>query len=69
MTNAPLSSYSPFDMRVQNELVLYHLVQDVIARVPHLRNRDACRKQIEHKIDSNAHEQHTPEVLNGRGTP
>ena len=46
---------TPFDMRVQNDLDRFHLVQDVVDRVPNLGSKGAYLKQqmqdklIEHK--------------------
>jgi xylulose-5-phosphate/fructose-6-phosphate phosphoketolase len=61
---------TPFDMRVQNELDRFHLVQDVVDRIPGLGSPGAYLKQkmanklIEHKqyIDQNGIDM--PEILN-----
>jgi xylulose-5-phosphate/fructose-6-phosphate phosphoketolase len=37
---------TPFDMRVQNELDRFHLVQDVVDRVPHLGTKGSYLKQL-----------------------
>ncbi|GAB4022125.1 phosphoketolase family protein [Spirosoma koreense] len=61
---------TPFDMTVLNELDRYHLVQDVIDRLPLLRNRLAYLKQemqdklIEHRQYINTYGQDMPEVRN-----
>jgi xylulose-5-phosphate/fructose-6-phosphate phosphoketolase len=61
---------TPFDMRVQNDLDRFHLVEDVVDRVPNLGSRGAYLKQpmrdtlIEHKHFIDAHGQHMPEIQN-----
>jgi xylulose-5-phosphate/fructose-6-phosphate phosphoketolase len=63
---------TPFDMVVMNDLDRYHLVEDVIDRVPHLGSRLAYLKQrlrdklIEHKQYISTYGEDMPEVRNWR---
>ena len=51
---------TPFDMRVQNDLDRFHLVQDVIDRVPGLGSRgDYLRQAMRNKLIVHKHHIHT----------
>ncbi|MBF0585626.1 phosphoketolase family protein [Prosthecochloris sp. N3] len=63
---------TPFDMVVMNDLDRYHLVADVVDRVPKLRQRAAYVKQyvrdrlIEHKQYIHEHGEDMPEIRDWR---
>jgi xylulose-5-phosphate/fructose-6-phosphate phosphoketolase len=67
---------TPFDMRVQNDIDRFHLVQDVIDRSPQLGDKGDYLKQmmrerlIEHKAFIDRHGQDMPQILNWQwGSP
>lgn len=66
---------TPFDMRVQNNLDRFHLVEDVVKLVPGLGNRGAALVQqmkdklIEHKLYIREHGADLPEVENWKWEP
>jgi xylulose-5-phosphate/fructose-6-phosphate phosphoketolase len=61
---------TPFDMRVQNDLDRFHLVQEVVDRLPNVGSKGAYLKQqmqdklIEHKHFIHTHGRDMPEILN-----
>ena len=61
---------TPFDMRVQNDVDRYHLVQDALLRLPQLGNRGAylyqkmSNKLVEHKQYIHEYGVDMPEVAN-----
>jgi xylulose-5-phosphate/fructose-6-phosphate phosphoketolase len=63
-----------FDMRVQNDIDRFHLVQDVVDNLDHLGSKGAYLKQkmrdklIEHKHFIDAHGEDLPEIRNWKWT-
>ena len=61
---------TPFDIRVQNDIDRFHLVQDVVDRVPNLGSKGDYLKQmmkdklIQHKHFISAHGEDMPEIIN-----
>ena len=61
---------TPFDLRVQNYLDRFHLVQDVVTRLQHLGAKGDYLKQkmqdklIEHKLYVDQYGQDLPEIRN-----
>ena len=63
---------TPFDMRVQNDLDRFHLVQDVVDHLPQLKEKGVYLKQkmqdrlVAHKSYIDRHGQDLPEIRNWR---
>ena len=66
---------TPFDMRVQNDLDRFHLVQDVLLRLPQLGNRGAYLYQlmndtlVAHKQYIQEYGKDMPEIENWKWKP
>jgi xylulose-5-phosphate/fructose-6-phosphate phosphoketolase len=66
---------TPFDLRVQNDIDRFHLVQDVVDRLPDLGSKGAYLKQmmtdklVEHKRFVNEHGEDLPEIRNWKWEP
>ncbi len=69
-TNYWCTITTPFDLRVQNDIDRFHLVIDVIDRLPQLGSKGSHLKQqlkdklVEHKIYVQQHGKDLPEILN-----
>jgi xylulose-5-phosphate/fructose-6-phosphate phosphoketolase len=65
---------TPFDLRVENRLDRFHLVQDVIDRLGELGNTGAALKQlmqdklVAHKQYVDTHGEDMPEIQNWKWT-
>ncbi|WP_017258804.1 phosphoketolase family protein [Pedobacter arcticus] len=65
---------TPFDIRVQNDIDRFHLVQDVVDRVPNLGAKGDYLKQmmkdklIQHKHFIDVHGEDMPEIVNWKWT-
>ena len=61
---------TPFDMVVMNDLDRFHLVEDVIDRLPSLDSKEAYAKQwlqnklLDHKAYIKTYGEDMPEILN-----
>ncbi|MFP5041463.1 phosphoketolase [Parasediminibacterium sp. JCM 36343] len=66
---------TPFDLRVQNDIDRFHLVIDVVDRLPQLGSKGAYLKQqmqdklIAHKLYVHEHGRDMPEILNWKWAP
>lgn len=75
VTKGEGTTTTPFDMVVMNDLDRFHLVMDVIDRIPGLEKRGAHTKQylqnrlLDHKAYIEMHGEDMPEIRNWKWNP